>query len=98
MYLGHIVEYGRADLVVDHPLHPYTKVLLSNSPSVNPLEKRAPIKMLGEPPTPVDIPAGCPFSRRCPEATPACSSTAQELRELDGRLVSCSCAKSAHQS
>lgn len=98
MYLGHIVEYGRADLVVDHPLHPYTKVLLSNSPSVNPLEKRAPIKMLGEPPTPVDIPAGCPFSRRCPEATPACGSTAQELRELDGRLVSCSCAKSAHQS
>lgn len=97
MYLGHIVEYGKADLVVGNPMHPYTRVLISNSPSVNPLDKKTPIKMVGEPPTPVDIPPGCPFARRCPEATPACSTTPQQLREVAGRLVSCSCATGASQ-
>ncbi|MDR2157555.1 MAG: ATP-binding cassette domain-containing protein [Clostridiales Family XIII bacterium] len=89
MYLGNIMEYGSASDVIDRPLHPYTKVLLSNSPNVDPREKRAPIRLKGEPPTPVDVPDGCAFSRRCPEAKEDCMTVSQQLRDISGRLVSC---------
>ena len=66
MYLGRIVELGQADEVVTNPQHPYTQALISNCGSIDPREKRQAIHLPGEPPTPVDIPAGCPFRPRCP--------------------------------
>jgi peptide/nickel transport system ATP-binding protein len=89
MYLGHIMEYGDAHTIIDRPMHPYTKVLLSNSPSVDPRDKKSPIRLEGEPPAPVDVPSGCVFSRRCPEARTDCSETNQYLEERNGRLVAC---------
>jgi peptide/nickel transport system ATP-binding protein len=89
MYLGHIMEYGDARTIIERPLHPYTKVLLSNSPTVDPRDKKCPIRLKGEPPAPVDVPSGCVFSRRCPEARPDCSVTSQELRDLRDRSIAC---------
>lgn len=90
MYLGRIVEIGSADEVAANPQHPYTKALISNCASVDPRKKHNPVRLPGEPPTPVDIPLGCAFAPRCPIATTECSKNEQELRELDGgRLVRC---------
>ena len=54
MYLGRIVEMGETDEVLHNPLHPYTKVLISNCASLDPNEVRNVIEVSGEPPTPID--------------------------------------------
>lgn len=90
MYLGRIVEMGSAEEVATNPKHPYTIALISNCASIDPRNKHNPIKLPGEPPTPIDIPEGCAFAPRCPIATPECSKNEQELRELvGGRLIRC---------
>lgn len=84
MYLGRIVEIGDADEVAAHPQHPYTEALISNCSSIDPRVKRKSIALPGEPPTPVDIPDGCPFWPRCPRAIGRCRETKQELKEVQG--------------
>ncbi len=70
MYLGHIVEYGDADEILDGPKHPYTAALLSAVPKG--YAGRANVKqrtvLEGDVPSPVDPPSGCPFHPRCPKA------------------------------
>ncbi len=75
MYLGRIVEIGETEEVVAHPRHPYTKALISVIPVPDPLAKREHVILKGETPNPVDIPSGCRFHPRCPEAIAACSET-----------------------
>lgn len=84
MYLGRIVEFGKADEVVTNPLHPYTRALISNCGSIDPRAKKQVIHLPGEPPTPVDIPTGCAFWPRCPQATAACSQTERTLIDIGG--------------
>lgn len=64
MYLGRIVELGPAEQVLTNPLHPYTKALLAVVPEAGGADR--PI-LVGEPPDPTRIPAGCRFHPRCPE-------------------------------
>lgn len=90
MYLGRIVEMGSSNELVTNSLHPYTKALISNCASVDPRQKHDPIRLPGEPPTPIDIPEGCAFAPRCPMATIECTKAEQELREVEGgRFVRC---------
>ncbi|MBV9673430.1 MAG: ATP-binding cassette domain-containing protein, partial [Verrucomicrobia bacterium] len=74
MYLGRIVELGPAAELVEHPLHPYTKALVSAIPIPDPEreQKRQRIILQGDPPSPIDPPAGCAFHPRCPYAIEAC--------------------------
>ena len=72
MYLGRIVEIGETLEVVANPKHPYTKALISVIPVPDPLAKREHVILKGETPNPVDIPTGCRFHPRCPEAIDAC--------------------------
>ena len=91
MYLGRIVEMGQADEVVTAPRHPYTKALISNCGSIDPRVKKKAIYLPGEPPTPVDIPSGCPFWPRCPQATKECRQQEQQLKDMGGNhFVRCS--------
>jgi oligopeptide/dipeptide ABC transporter ATP-binding protein len=85
MYLGRIVEEGASKEVVEHPLHPYTKALLSVVPKRDPRRQTRPQILQGETPNPVNIPSGCRFHPRCPVAVAECRETDPTLRpERDG--------------
>ncbi len=88
MYLGRIVEQGDADSLFARPLHPYTRALVSAIPTVGARRER--MLLAGDPPNPVDVPAGCAFHTRCPFATAQCRSERPALAPLpDGRRVAC---------
>lgn len=91
MYLGNMVEFGASDDVYKRPLHPYTRALISAAPVADPRqakEKRR-IVLEGEVPSPLDPPAGCPFSGRCPYATEKCKLKKPEVYEYDSRKIAC---------
>jgi len=72
MYLGRIVERGRVEEVLEQPLHPYTKALLSAVPMVNEEGRGKVIRLDGDLPSPSNPPVGCHFHPRCPEAVDEC--------------------------
>ncbi len=72
MYLGRIVERGRAEEVLGAPRHPYTQALLSAVPSPHPGDAGERIRLPGETPSPASPPAGCHFHPRCPKAVDVC--------------------------
>jgi oligopeptide/dipeptide ABC transporter ATP-binding protein len=72
MYLGNIVELGTTDDVFSRPQHPYTRVLLSSLPSLDPDNPPLRKVLEGEPPTPINPPPGCPFAPRCPKVKDRC--------------------------
>lgn len=91
MYLGKIVELGTAEQVIENPIHPYTKALVSAIPTPNPDEERnrKRIVLPGDPPSPINPPSGCSFHPRCPYATDTCKSTVPLLESFAEREVSC---------
>ncbi len=75
MYLGRIVEQGSVESVLNNPLHPYTRALLSAVPSIEAGAKgveRKVLKVEGEMPSPVNPPSGCHFHPRCPLVMDEC--------------------------
>jgi len=74
MYLGKIVELGPAADVIERPKHPYTRALVSAIPTPNPDVERARQRIVlpGDPPSPLNPPAGCAFHPRCPYAREKC--------------------------
>ncbi|WP_163846431.1 ABC transporter ATP-binding protein [Pseudooceanicola aestuarii] len=88
MYLGRPVERGPKDDLFDAPRHPYTKALLSATPMADPHGTRQRIKLEGELPSPLAVPAGCPFAPRCWKAQDKCRA---ERPPLEGtpRPVAC---------
>jgi peptide/nickel transport system ATP-binding protein len=72
MYLGRIVEQGRADEVLRNPKHPYTQALLSAVPVPRLEGATEVIRLPGETPSPANPPTGCHFHPRCPRATELC--------------------------
>ena len=72
MYLGNLVEVGPTDDVFHSSRHPYTRILLSSLPSIDPDTPPRHIVIEGDPPTPINPPPGCPFSPRCPEVADIC--------------------------
>ncbi|MBX3748245.1 MAG: ATP-binding cassette domain-containing protein [Verrucomicrobiae bacterium] len=91
MYLGRIVEIGPASSVFRRPVHPYTRALVSAIPELDPDRERARQRLLlpGDPPSPIDPPAGCAFHPRCPFAEPRCNAARPPLADFDDRLVAC---------
>ena len=89
MYCGRPAEQGSRAAVLDRPLHPYTRMLLSATPFVDPARRRAMVPVQGELPSPVDPPVGCAFASRCPYSAERCVAERPALRPVEGRLVSC---------
>ncbi|MDZ4095062.1 MAG: dipeptide ABC transporter ATP-binding protein [Paracoccaceae bacterium] len=88
MYLGRPVELGPKAEVFAHPRHPYTKALLSATPTADPRAKKERIKLQGELPSPIDVPAGCAFAPRCWKAQDRCRRDLP-LLEGDTRKAAC---------
>ena len=92
MYLGKMVELADADEICDHPLHPYTKALMSAVPMPDPKIARANqrITLQGDIPSPLNAPSGCPFRTRCRYATEACACSMPEFKEVSkGHFAAC---------
>ena len=82
MYLGKLVEIGPSQDILKKPLHPYTQALLKAIPQPDPKNKREKRMVVGEIPSPIDRPGGCPFHTRCPFVQDICRQVVPELREL----------------
>ena len=92
MYLGKMVELADANEIYDHPLHPYTKCLMSAVPLPDPQKARENhrIVLSGDIPSPLNAPSGCPFRTRCPYAKEECGASMPEFKEVQpGHFVAC---------
>ena len=92
MYLGRLVEIGPAARVVEKPLHPYTRALVSAVPVPDPSRerKRRRIILEGDPPSPMNPPHGCAFHPRCHYAVEACKVARPEFEEKEpDRFAAC---------
>ena len=89
MYLGQMVEMAPADELFEHPMHPYTKVLLSAIPLPNPHANQKRILVHGEITSPINPLPGCRFRSRCRYASEKCKE--QQLQEeiMPNHFVSC---------
>ena len=104
MYLGHIVEIGPKEKIINEPKHPYTVALLSAAPRIENIadsveqigeqrqEKSTTHKRIiltGEIPDPSNPPSGCVFRTRCPIAKEKCAIEDPKLIEHNGQYVAC---------
>jgi peptide/nickel transport system ATP-binding protein len=83
MYAGRIVEQGPSAEVLERSQHPYTRALAAAFPTIGDQAARyAPHGLPGDPPWPGDLPSGCPFHPRCPDAVDLCRTEDVALREV----------------
>jgi oligopeptide/dipeptide ABC transporter ATP-binding protein len=91
MYLGQIVECGEAEPLFEHPLHPYTRALISASSMIVPEEGKEmqQIILTGEMPSPLNPPSGCRFHTRCFEAREICKNEIPLEKMIGTQMVQC---------
>jgi dipeptide transport system ATP-binding protein len=89
MYLGRAVEHGTREAIFGSPQMPYTRALLASSPIADPTRRGKRFKVMGELPSPLNPPPGCPFNPRCPLANERCRVEVPALLHQRGRLVAC---------
>ena len=92
MYLGRMVELAESHELTEHPVHPYTKSLISAIPIADPKIAKASKRIVleGDVPSPLNPPSGCRFRTRCPYATEKCAEEVPVWREItDGHYVAC---------
>lgn len=92
MYLGSLVELAETEELFAHPMHPYTKALLSAIPEPDPDEERSRQRIMleGTLPNPVNLPDECKFCSRCPYVSQECRGVIPPLTEVTpGHWVAC---------
>jgi len=97
MYLGKVCESAPIAEFFRHPLHPYTRMLLSSIPVISEAEKALKpqkVETRGEIPSPVNVPPGCSFNPRCQECMDICLVDDPAMREItEGHWVRCHAVK-----
>ena len=89
MYAGKSVEYGTAEDIFDHPMHPYTVGLLKSIPKLGSGQEDHLFTIEGTVPGLDEMPAGCRFSTRCPYATEQCKKEDPGMQGEAGHFVRC---------
>ena len=86
MYLGHVMEINDSEDLYHHPVHPYTRALLSAIPIPDPNTSRTRHREIlqGDVPSPINPPKGCPFCTRCRFATDECREAPPAMTDLGG--------------
>jgi len=88
MYAGRLAEVGPVDGIFKDGKHPYTRMLIQSLPTLD--EKREFVGIPGMPPTLLNLPSGCPFYPRCPNAMDICRNQTPLQQEVEpGRWTSC---------
>ncbi|MEI4474103.1 ABC transporter ATP-binding protein [Frigidibacter sp. MR17.24] len=88
MYLGETVEVAPNERLFFDPGHPYSRALLSAAPTLEPRRyDPADCLLEGEPPSPIDLPPGCAFASRCPQAFARCKTVNPGLTTRGGRAL-----------
>lgn len=84
MYMGHLVEVAESEELYSHPMHEYTKALLSAIPIPDPDLERSKkvIPLEGEVGSPINCGPGCRFMSRCKYAKEVCGTVTPELKEV----------------
>ena len=94
LYLGSVVEQGATPAIFSKPAHPYTQTLLSANLPPDPDARLARHPVIGETPSPIDLPPGCAFASRCPAAIPSCRAAKPPATPL-GEAHSAACIRIA---
>jgi peptide/nickel transport system ATP-binding protein len=89
MYLGEVAEIGASESLFETPCHPYTKALLSSMPSMDPDHRTLEAPLAGDPPNPINPPAGCRFHPRCPRAEAVCGQRPPSRTGIAAGGVAC---------
>lgn len=93
MYLGRLVEKASKEDLFSEPLHPYTRMLIAAIPTVKTDGRQSGSHVLGEVPSPINPPSGCPFHPRCPMACEKCRHERPVAQTFEGkngpRTVAC---------
>lgn len=84
MYRGKIIEIADAHRVIDNPLHPYTRALISAVPTGVPGVRRKRVRLPAEPPSSPGPTKGCPFAPRCAEVQGICRAVMPKLERKHG--------------
>lgn len=90
MYLGKVVELGESEEMFEKRLHPYTKALFSAAPVPKPGASKDRIVLMGDVPSPIDLPKGCRFHGRCSQCMEICREKEPELKEISSNYY-CAC-------
>jgi len=89
-----MVEMTDKRSLFNHPMHPYTRALISAIPIPNPELKKNRTILVGDVPSPINPPSGCRFHTRCPIAQPICKEQEPLFEEKStGHFVACHFAK-----
>jgi oligopeptide/dipeptide ABC transporter ATP-binding protein len=96
MYAGHIVENGPSSEIYHRAAHPYTRGLLGSVPRLDEPRKTRLQPVEGQPPDLINVPEGCAFRPRCPQAIEVCQHESPSLFEIaPGHFVACHVAQRA---
>ena len=85
MYAGYVVERASIDDLTSNPRHPYTRGLIAAMPKID--SRQLPEVIVGQPPDLDRLPAGCPFTPRCPEVREECATVEMDVTTL----TACAC-------
>jgi len=87
MYAGKLVDLAPIKQMVEAPLHPYSQLLLQSVPGLEEKQERL-VGIPGMPPRLINLPSGCLFQPRCPQAMPHCKEITPQLAPPKGSEAS----------